>query len=181
MVMRCEDVWQEVSNYLEGEGSPELRAAIEEHIRGCQHCAAVLDGTRNVVQLYGDERMIEVPLGYSQRLHRRLEENMPGRATRRSFMGWMVAAAAAVVTVGAVNLASSSALGKPHPRTEHAQSGSGIPPELMVVVSDKGRVFHLAACTFIHDRNNLRSIPARDAQQQGFVPCVRCLRQYLKS
>jgi hypothetical protein len=30
-----------------------------------------------LVQLYGDERMVEVPLGFSHRVHRRLEENMP--------------------------------------------------------------------------------------------------------
>ena len=61
MVVNCEEVWREISNYLDGGIEPDLRLAIEEHIRGCRHCAAVLDGTRNVVQLYGDERMLEVP------------------------------------------------------------------------------------------------------------------------
>ena len=93
MVVNCEQVWREVSNYLDGEVDPALRAAIEEHIRGCQRCAAVVDGTRNVIQFYGDERMLEVPLGFSHRLHRKLDENMP--RDRRSFLGWMVAAAAA--------------------------------------------------------------------------------------
>jgi hypothetical protein len=62
MVVKCEEVWREVSNYLEGDVSPDLRAAIDEHVRGCKGFTAVLDGTRNVVQLYGDERMLEVPL-----------------------------------------------------------------------------------------------------------------------
>ena len=73
MVVNCEEVWREISNYLEGDIEPGLRLAMEEHIRGCQRCTAVLDGTRNVVQLYGDERMLEVPLGFSQRLQHRLE------------------------------------------------------------------------------------------------------------
>ena len=98
MVVNCEEVWREVSNYLDGEVEPTLRTAIEDHIRGCTRCAAVLDGTRNVIQLYGDDRMLEVPLGYSQRLHRRLDENMP--SNRRSFLGWMVAAAAVSVWRG---------------------------------------------------------------------------------
>jgi len=93
MVVSCEEVWREVSNYLDGEVEPGLRAAIQEHIQGCKHCTAVVDGVRNVIQLYGDERMLEVPFGFSQRLHRRLDENMP--ASRRNFLGWMVAAAAA--------------------------------------------------------------------------------------
>ncbi len=178
MVISCQEVWREISNYLEGEVDPNLRAAMEEHFRGCKHCTAVLDGTRNVIQLYGDERMIEVPLGFSHRLHRRLEENMPG--SRRSFLGWMVAAAAAVVTVGAVELASSSSRGS-ELRSEHARPGAGIPPEMMVVVSEKGKTFHVPTCTFIHDRTNLRTIAAREAQQQGYVPCVRCMKQYLKA
>ena len=179
MVISCQEVWREISNYLDGELDPNLRATLDEHLRGCKHCTAVLDGTRNVIQLYGDERMIEVPLGFSHRLRHRLEENMPGH--RRSFLGWMVAAAAAVVTVGAVGLASSSSSREPGSRSEHAQQGTGVPPDLMVVVSDKGKIFHLAACTFIHDRTNLRTVAAREAQQQGYVPCVRCLKQYLKT
>ncbi len=138
----------------------------------------MLDGTRNVIQLYGDERMMEVPLGFSHRLHRRLEDSMHGG--RRSFLGWMVAAAAAVLTAGAVELASSSSR-SPEIRSEHAQPGGGVPPELMVVVSEKGKTFHVPTCTFIHDRTNLRTIAAREAVQEGYVPCVRCMKQYLKS
>src|SRR5207302_8138758 len=123
MVVNCEEVWREISNYLDGGIEPDLRLAIEEHIRGCRHCAAVLDGTRNVVQLYGDERMLEVPLGFSHRLHRRLGGNMPGN--RRSFLGWMVAAAAGVLVVGGFEAARSSTSGHSSKqlRSEHAQPG----------------------------------------------------------
>jgi hypothetical protein len=178
MVIRCEEVWREISNYLEGEVDPSLRATIDEHLRGCKHCTAVLDGTRNVIQLYGDERMIEVPLGFSHRLHRRLEGNIPG--SRRNFLGWMVAAAAAAVTVGAVKLANSLS-SSPELRSEHAQPALGVPPDLLVVVSEDAKTFHRPTCRFIHDRTNLRSLAARAAEQQGYVPCVRCLKQYLKS
>lgn len=179
MVITCQEVWREISNYLEGDVDPSLRTAMEEHLHGCKRCTAVLDGTRNVIQLYGDERMIEVPLGFSHRLHRRLEDNMPG--SRRGFLGWMVAAAAAVVTVGTVKLASSLSFRKTEPRSEHAAPGIGVPPDLMVVVSERGKIFHAPTCTFIHDRTNLRTIAAREAQQQGYVPCTRCMKQYLRS
>src|SRR2546430_2490517 len=133
MVVNCEEVWREISNYIDGEVDPGLRSAMEEHFRHCQHCTAVLDGTRNVVQLYGDERMFEVPLGFSSRLHQRLEQNMPG--SRRGFLGWMVAAAAAVIVVGSFVVARSSAFRGAELRSEHAQPGTGIPPDMMVVVS----------------------------------------------
>ena len=177
MVVSCEEVWREISNYLEGEVDASLRAAMEDHLRGCKHCTAVLDGTRNVVQLYGDERMFEVPLGFSHRLHRRLEENMPGN--RRSFLGWMVAAAAAVLVAGSFEVARSSVFSRPELRSEHAQPGAGVPPDMLVIVSGDGKTFHAAGCPFIHDKAHIRTIQAREALRQGYAPCVRCMKKYL--
>ena len=91
MVVNCEEVWREISNYLDGGIEADLRLAMDEHIRGCRRCAAVLDGTRNVVQLYGDERMLEVPLGFSQRLQHRLAggeyASQPARLSRMDGCG----------------------------------------------------------------------------------------------
>ncbi len=177
MVVKCEEVWREISNYLDGDVSPDLRAAIDEHVRGCKHCTAVLDGTRNVVQLYGDERMLEVPLGFSHRLHRRLEGNMPGN--RRSFVGWMVAATAGVVLAGGFEAVRSSSIRHPELRSEHAQPGAGVPPDMIVLVSSDGKTFHVAGCPFIHDKAHVRSLVAREAERERYVPCVRCLKKYL--
>jgi Putative zinc-finger len=179
MVVNCEEVWREISNYLEGDVEPARRAAMEEHIRGCQRCSAVLDGTRNIVELYGDERMVEVPLGFSYRLQQRLEDNMP--RSRRGFLGWMVAAAAAVLIAGSVELARSSVFGHPELRSEQAQPGNGVPPDMMVVVSTDGKTFHAAGCPFIHDKAHIRTIPAREALLAGYAPCVRCMKQYLNT
>jgi hypothetical protein len=72
----CYHVWREVSNYIEGEVDPDLRARMEEHFKGCEHCAAVLDGTRNVLQLVGDGRIFDLPVGFSDRLKKKLEERL---------------------------------------------------------------------------------------------------------
>jgi hypothetical protein len=175
--VNCEEVWREVSSYLDGEVDPALRMAIEDHVRGCKHCAAVVEGTRNVIQLYGDERMLEVPFGFRQRLHRRLDENMP--ATRRSWLGWMVAAAAACLVLGTIEVARSSASRSPQLRSDMAEPGNGVPPDLMVVVSEDGKLFHAAGCTFIHEKNKLRTITAAEAAYEGYAPCVRCMKKYL--
>ena len=176
MVVRCEDVWREISNFVDDDIAPELRTAIEEHVRGCTRCAAVLEGTRNVIQLYGDDRMLELPLGFDHRLHRKLESNMA--PSRRGFLGWMVAAAAAVLALGGFEVARSS--GFPPPlRTEHAQRAKDIPPDMMVVVANDGKTFHVAGCRFIHDKTNLRTVTAEQAMREGYAPCVRCLRMYL--
>src|SRR6267143_1255762 len=123
MVVNCEEVWREISNYLEGDIDPSLRAAMDQHIHSCKRCTAVLAGTRNVIQLYGDERMVEVPLGFSHRLQRRLAaQSTP--SSRRGFLGWMVAAAAAVIVAGSFEVARSSGF-RPALRSEHAQPGHG--------------------------------------------------------
>jgi hypothetical protein len=177
MVVNCEEVWREVSNYLDGEVESNLRAAMQKHIRGCKRCSAIVDGTRNVLQLYGDERMLEVPLGFGHRLHRRLDENMP--VNRRSFLGWMVAAAAACLVAGTIEVARSSALHAPELRSEHAKPGTGVPPYMMVVVSEDGKLFHVVGCEFIHEKTKLRTITAAEAERQGYSPCVRCMKKYL--
>jgi hypothetical protein len=43
MVVKCEEVWREVSNYMDGEVGPELRGAMDEHFRICKRCTSVLE------------------------------------------------------------------------------------------------------------------------------------------
>jgi Putative zinc-finger len=182
MVVNCEEVWQGVSNYLDGEVDPALRAAIDEHVRGCKRCAAVVDGTRNVIQLYGDERMLEVPVGFGHRLEQRLLHQRPGEnipPTRRSFLGWMAAAAAACLILGTIEVARYSGLRGARARSEMAQRAKGVPPDMMVLASEDGKLFHVAGCTFIHEKEKLRSMTAAAAEREGYSPCTRCLKQYL--
>jgi hypothetical protein len=178
MVVTCERVWPEISNYLEDDVDPGLRAAMEEHFGQCQRCTAVLEGTRNLIELYGDDRLFRAPLGYSWRLRGRLAEIMPGR--RGTAFGWLVGVAASALIAGSLGIANSAARTQPSLQSEHAQSGRGIPDHLVVLVASGGRVFHVAGCTFLHDKDRgVRSLPAAEAIREGYVPCVRCLGQYL--
>lgn len=81
--MSCEEVWREISNYLEDEISAELHARMEEHFKGCKHCSAVLDGSRNVVQLVGDAGAFELPAGLSERLYQKLDRKLLERRESR--------------------------------------------------------------------------------------------------
>ena len=180
MVVNCEEVWREVSNYIDQEVDPNLRQAMEEHFRGCKHCTAVLDGTRNVIQLYGDERFVELPAGFSQRLQRKLQaQSVPARSGRViGWSTWALAAAAALVLVG--GLWMTRAANPPLPeRSALAKPGSDIPPDLLVAVSGNSRVFHVPECGVIKGKNDLRTMKADEAIREGLVPCVHCLRQYL--
>jgi hypothetical protein len=177
MVVQCADVWREVSNFLDGEVDPGMRTAMEEHFRGCRQCTTVLDGTRNVIQLYGDERMLEVPLGYSQRLHRRLEAGMPRR--RGNAFGWMIAFGFATLMLLSFEVGNVTGWGRSDLRSDMARSGIHIPADLSVVAVSDGKVFHLPGCKFIHDKDKLQTMTAGQALQQGYAPCVRCLKKYL--
>ena len=49
----------------------DLRLRIDQHRENCQHCTAIYDGVRNVVELVGVQGSIELPRGFTQRLHKR--------------------------------------------------------------------------------------------------------------
>jgi hypothetical protein len=72
----CVEVLREVSNYVDNDVDRELRERMEEHFKGCEHCLAVLDGTRNIVRLVGDGRSFEVPAGFSGRLRSVLAQKL---------------------------------------------------------------------------------------------------------
>jgi hypothetical protein len=180
-IRSCEEVWREISNYLDGEVDGALRLSMEEHFRTCARCASVLAGTRNVVQLYSDERMLEVPAGFGRRLEKRLAKNAAGSGSRwSSWSAWLVPVAAVALIAGGVLLTNSLTF-KNYIQSRHAQPGNNVPPDLVVVVSDGSKLFHVPGCSFIHDKASERTMTAKEAMRDGYVPCTRCLRQYLKT
>jgi hypothetical protein len=72
----CVEVWHELSNYVDGDVDPELRRRMEEHFKACEHCSAILDGTKNVLRLVGDGRAFDLPEGFSDRLKKRLKDKL---------------------------------------------------------------------------------------------------------
>ncbi len=72
-MVRCKTIIAHLSEYVDKEASPELCHTIEKHLRGCSRCSAVYDSTRKMLVITGDERIFEIPSGFSARLHRFLE------------------------------------------------------------------------------------------------------------
>jgi anti-sigma factor RsiW len=73
VVIECKHVWEHISGYLDGTLSPEVLEQVQKHLEHCEICSAILDSTRNILILTADERVFELPLGFSDRLHARLE------------------------------------------------------------------------------------------------------------
>ncbi len=76
MVIECKHVWDYISGYLDDSLSPETRDLVQRHLEHCQICSAILDSTRNIMVLTADDQVFELPLGFSERLHARLCEEM---------------------------------------------------------------------------------------------------------
>jgi Putative zinc-finger len=179
--MNCEQVWREVSNYIDGDVDVALRSSMEEHFKTCQRCASVLAGTRNVVQLYGDERMLEVPAGFSRRLEKRLATNATVKGSGwSSWSAWLVPVAAIALLAGGLKLANTFTF-RNLIRSHHALPANDIPPDLVVVVSSGSKLFHVPGCKFIRDKASERTMTAKEAEQEGYAPCTRCLRKYLQT
>ena len=78
MRIDCKHVWEHVSAYIDNDVDLELRAEIDRHLDTCEICSAVLDSTRNVVILVADGRVFELPAGFSDRLHARIDTEIEG-------------------------------------------------------------------------------------------------------
>lgn len=75
----CREVWKEITNYMEGDLTPELKNRVDQHLRTCSHCKAVYDGSQNVVRLLSGKSVLELPTGFSQRLFDRIASQAGAR------------------------------------------------------------------------------------------------------
>jgi predicted anti-sigma-YlaC factor YlaD len=73
LVIDCKHVWNYISDYLDATLSEETRSLVQKHLDHCEICSAILDSTRNIIILVADDRVFELPVGSSERLHARLD------------------------------------------------------------------------------------------------------------
>ena len=73
MVIDCKHVWSYISEFIDGTMSEEARTDVQKHLEHCEICSAILDSTRNVIILTADDRVFELPVGFSERLHARID------------------------------------------------------------------------------------------------------------
>ena len=77
--IECEEVWRQISNYLDDEVDSGLRADVSSHFKDCAHCSAILDGARNVVRLLGDGRAFEISSKISSRIYKKLNDHLAAK------------------------------------------------------------------------------------------------------
>lgn len=86
MVLECKHVWDYISGYLDDTLPQETKELVQRHLDHCEICSAILDSTRNIIVLMADDRVFELPVGFSERLHARLEReiNPEASSTRKT-------------------------------------------------------------------------------------------------
>jgi hypothetical protein len=88
-------------------------------------------------------------------------------------------AAAALVTAvcgGGYLVCALTSPPPPPQRDLHSEVPRSV-PATTVAVTRGGKLFHTAACPFIHGPATAE--PAAEAVSQGYTPCVRCLKGLL--
>ena len=75
-MVSCETVLQHLSDFIDDDVNPGLRAEIEAHLSMCHRCSVLHDSLRKVLVIMADERTFEIPIGYSQRLHAFIDQHI---------------------------------------------------------------------------------------------------------
>jgi anti-sigma factor RsiW len=74
--LNCTNAIHEISNYIDGELEASLRIELEEHFRECEDCAIVVRQTQLTVQIYCNDRPMELPNEVRSRLHEALKRKI---------------------------------------------------------------------------------------------------------
>ena len=66
----CHDYCAMISEFIDGELSPELCSKLEEHLAGCNNCTVVLNTMKKTIDIYHQtNESTELPEGVKERLY----------------------------------------------------------------------------------------------------------------
>lgn len=72
--MRCTDLLDALSDYVDGELDPSMCKELEAHLGGCDSCRVVVDTCRKTIHFYKGEQECELPLQFREKLHQSLKD-----------------------------------------------------------------------------------------------------------
>lgn len=82
IILSCEEIRREISNYLDDDIDPRMRRLLEAHLEQCRKCAVLLDSTHNVLVLLADEQRFQLPAGFSLRIKQMLAKEFAKAKSR---------------------------------------------------------------------------------------------------
>lgn len=79
--MKCEELLQYLSDYIDQELDEELTAEAQEHLATCHNCRVVLDTTQQTIFLFREQGKRTIPAASRQRLFSQLQDAFLTRKT----------------------------------------------------------------------------------------------------
>lgn len=64
----CEEVLEQLGEYLDEDARAELCEAIEQHLERCHDCQVEVDTIKKTILLYHADRVVPIPTGVSERV-----------------------------------------------------------------------------------------------------------------
>lgn len=80
--MNCTDFLSQLTDYFDGEISPELLAEVRAHLGECQHCKVVVNTTRQTIEVYRGNEIYDVSDELRERLHSAIMAKCTGARRR---------------------------------------------------------------------------------------------------
>jgi anti-sigma factor (TIGR02949 family) len=78
-MLSCEDLLNELNDYLDDELSADLRRELEEHLAECRPCKVVADSARQTVKIVTGCRSFELPPKFSAKIMSKIRAAGGGR------------------------------------------------------------------------------------------------------
>ena len=67
--MTCTEFLAMLDDLIDDAVTPQLRAELQEHLHGCDHCEVTLSTTRKTIQIYRSHELYDMPSSLRERLH----------------------------------------------------------------------------------------------------------------
>jgi anti-sigma factor RsiW len=86
-MLLCNDIEHNLSAYLEGTLSPEVKTIVEEHLASCPHCTKAVENLKKTEKLAREMEEVEPPPWFAQKImsHVREEAQLKESLFRKLF------------------------------------------------------------------------------------------------
>lgn len=74
--MNCTGAIREISSYIDGELEASVRIELEEHLQECEGCAIIVRQTQFTVQVFCNDKPVDLPAEVRSRLHDALKRKL---------------------------------------------------------------------------------------------------------
>jgi hypothetical protein len=65
----CSEFLAQLDDLIDDAVTSEMRAELQDHLRGCEHCVVTLNTTRKTIEIYRSHEIYDLPSDLRERLH----------------------------------------------------------------------------------------------------------------